>query len=143
MDKNISVKGVHTVVLYVKDLEASAKFYSEILGMTRQFGGGGVEGFKAGDTTILLHVDEGVDDGYLPPSGERGRGVLLDLEMDDVNAFHEYLKTKGVEPKFAPRDQPFGLRQMLVTDPDGYELCFVQKIPVTGYDFGNVEQKGC
>jgi hypothetical protein len=41
----------------------------------------------------------------------------------DPDAAYEYLRSKGIalEP---PKDAPYGMRQLYLNDPDGYNLCF-------------------
>ncbi len=41
----------------------------------------------------------------------------------DPDAAYEYLKSKGLAPE-PPLDTAYGMRQLYVTDPDGYNLCF-------------------
>jgi len=44
----------------------------------------------------------------------------------DVDAAYRYLSEKGVKAR-APKVAPYGMKQMYLTDPDGYELCFQWK----------------
>ncbi len=55
--------------------------------------------------------------------------MILDVEVEDVDRYHEVLVGRGVAISKAPADQPFGLRTMYVYDPDGYNLSFVQRLP--------------
>jgi uncharacterized glyoxalase superfamily protein PhnB len=43
---------------------------------------------------------------------------------DDVDALHAELKDRGVKIIQAPTEQPYGLREFRVQDPDGYILGF-------------------
>lgn len=41
----------------------------------------------------------------------------------DVDGAYEYLAGMGVDLE-PPRNAPYGMRQLYVRDPDGYNLCF-------------------
>ena len=44
--------------------------------------------------------------------------------VDDVDALHGELVERGAEIIQAPMEQPYGLRELRVRDPDGYVLAF-------------------
>ncbi|MHA2611300.1 MAG: VOC family protein [bacterium JZ-2024 1] len=124
------LKSVHTILLYVRDVQSSINYYRDKRGFNLEFmsADGGVAGLRLGDVGLILHSDRNVQPGYLPEVGKRGRGVVLHFEVEDVDRYHEELKKKGVEISLAPVDQSFGLRTMYVYDPDGYNLCFVHPL---------------
>ena len=41
----------------------------------------------------------------------------------DPDAVYDYLRSKGVELD-PPENAPYGMRQLYLKDPDGYNLCF-------------------
>ena len=45
------------------------------------------------------------------------------LRKDDVDAMYAYLRAHGVDAK-PPVVAPYGMKQLYVRDPDGYNLCF-------------------
>ena len=55
---------------------------------------------------------------------KRGRGVHFVLGVTNVDAFHDELRSKGIEVS-APRDDGWGGRFVSLQDPDGYRLFFV------------------
>lgn len=59
-------------------------------------------------------------------SGDRGRGVYVYVRVDDVNAKHAELIAQGFTPATAPKNWPWGNREFILKDPDGYKLCFWQ-----------------
>lgn len=59
---------------------------------------------------------------------ERGRGVYTYIRVDDVDKWHAKMQKKGITPATEPRDWPWGNREFIVKDPDGYKLCFWQPI---------------
>ena len=130
------IRGVDSVVLYVKDLETSLRYYRDLLGFAVNFVApseeGGVAGLRMGDIALILHSDRDSRPGYLPPPGSRGRGVLLHLEAEDVDRYHGELVNRGVKISLAPTDQSWGARAMYVYDPDGYNLSFIQRLAPKG-----------
>ena len=49
-------------------------------------------------------------------------GGLVHLFVDSVDAWHTELRSRGVAIELAPTDQPWGLREMHLLDPDGNRL---------------------
>ena len=47
----------------------------------------------------------------------------------DPDVVYEFLRSNGFDLK-PPKDAPYGMRQLYLNDPDGYNLCFQQ--PVKG-----------
>jgi glyoxylase I family protein len=48
----------------------------------------------------------------------------------DPDAAYEYLKSKGLQLD-PPQDAPYGMRQLYLKDPDGYNICFQSPIEPT------------
>lgn len=71
-----------------------------------------------------------------PPHRERfgGEGLLLTLEVDDVDAEHARLAGLGVPVAHGPQDEPWGQRRFLMRDPAGVWVDVVQQIaPAEGF----------
>jgi uncharacterized glyoxalase superfamily protein PhnB len=58
--------------------------------------------------------------------GDKGRGMYLYIRVDDVDAKHKELVALGLQPHTEPKDWPWGNREFVLKDPDGYKLCFWQ-----------------
>lgn len=126
------IRGVDSVVLYVKDVDASLRYYRDLLGFSVIFVSpeeGGVAGLQVGTARLILHTDRETRLGYLPASGVRGRGVILHIEVDDVDRYHADLVGRGVEISLAPTDESWGARALYLYDPDGYNISFIQRAP--------------
>lgn len=61
-------------------------------------------------------------------SADRGRGVYAYINVDNVDAKYEELIEAGFKPHTEPKDWPWGNREFILKDPDGYKLCFWQSI---------------
>lgn len=112
----MTVIGPDFVALQVRDLEASARFYTERLGLRRAPGSPpGAVVFAT--EPIPFAVREPMVD--LDAAGRLGWGVALWLKADEIDRLHEDLASHGVTIVAAPFDGPFG-RTFAFADPDGY-----------------------
>ncbi|MFI9248832.1 VOC family protein [Streptomyces sp. NPDC053069] len=103
------------------DPERSRAFYGEQLGLAvyREFGTGPERGtvyFLGGGFLELSGRSE------TPPSPP----VRLWLQVPDVTAAHEELRTKGVGIVRPPVQEPWGLVEMWIADPDGTRIALVE-----------------
>ncbi|CAM5285851.1 MULTISPECIES: VOC family protein [Streptomyces] len=103
------------------DPERSRAFYGEQLGLAvyREFGTGGERG-----TVYFL------GGGFLEVSGRSETppppAVRLWMQVADVAAAHEELAAKGVAIVRPPRQEPWGLIEMWIADPDGLPIVLVE-----------------
>ena len=108
--------GPSFIALQVSDLETSARFYTEELGLDRaaQSPPGAVV-FATTPIPFALRVPA-VD---LSQVEHLGWGVALWLEADDPSGLHDRLAEAGVTIVTPPFEGPFGLT-FAFEDPDGY-----------------------
>jgi catechol 2,3-dioxygenase-like lactoylglutathione lyase family enzyme len=57
----------------------------------------------------------------------KGFGVYLYIWVEDVDAKYAETKKLGMCASSEPRDWPWGNREFVIKDPDGYKLCFWSK----------------
>lgn len=50
------------------------------------------------------------------------------VEVDDVDQQFQLLRGAGIETSSEPKDWPWGKREFVVRDPDGYKLVFYSPI---------------
>lgn len=112
------------VLFRPSDYPRSLVFYRDALGLAiaREYPGGTV--FHAGQSLIELA-------GHGTPTQPGGPfpGALW-LQVRDVYAVEALLRERGVAIARPARQEPWGLHEMHVSDPDGVTLIFVQ-IPAT------------
>ena len=58
----------------------------------------------------------------------KGAGLYLYISVDNVDKFYKKLLSKKLNPSSAPRDWPWGNREFVIRDPDGYKLVFFKRI---------------
>ena len=85
-----AIRGLHSVTLFVENLERAADFYVEKLGFEAETRYVRSQLLRAGDFRLLLHVGGS-------PLGEEA-ALHLHLAVDDVDAFHEQLVASGASP---------------------------------------------
>ncbi len=105
------------------DYQQSLAFYRDQIGLAiaREYGGGTV--FFAGQSLLELA-------GYGSPDHSRGPfpGALW-LQVRDLEATQDELRGRGVSIAREARQEPWGLHEMHVLDPDGITLIFIQIPP--------------
>jgi len=115
-------------LLQVFDMQTSLKFYCDVLGFqivdkTDQDWWAMI---KLGDATLMLNTayEEDRRPASADPRRVRGhRDVSLYFEYLDLDGLHAHLVSKGCDVH-SPANTSYGLLQLSVRDPDGYELCF-------------------
>ena len=121
--KGLSLTGV-SPSFTVDDVEASLKFYREVLG----FGVGerwedngkllGVE-LSAGRSVFMI----GQDDWKKGRDRQKGVGFRLYCETDqDVDRLADGIKSRGGRLEQEPMDEEWGGRAFTIVDPDGFKV---------------------
>ncbi|MFD1647835.1 VOC family protein [Haloarchaeobius litoreus] len=122
----------HQVYLMTADLDASVEFYEQSLGLTCTDHGERSAAFDTGQCTLKVERDFDEETlaafGMSPPGESRGDGVVVVLEVDDVDAVYETADEHDADTLIQPRDVDWGRRMFLVRDPDGYVLEVSQPI---------------
>ena len=105
------------VMLMVKDIPSTLKFYSEGLGLEVKMSSPGWAEIDADGTTIALHAaSENPKAGFSP---------ILSFHVEDVYATLEKLKEMGAVLEGDVREPPFG-KVAAVRSPDGHLLSLLQ-----------------
>ncbi|SDY90501.1 Uncharacterized conserved protein PhnB, glyoxalase superfamily [Lysobacter sp. yr284] len=116
-------------VLMTADVAATAAFYQAHFGFVALFAADWyVHLQSAEDPSVNLAVLDGAH-ATIPESG-RGRvgGLLLNFEVEDVDAVHERLVAAGLPVLLGLRDEAFGQRHFITADPNGVLLDIITPI---------------
>ena len=110
----------------VRDVDASLKFYVDVLGLKRQItvpdqppfvfvaiGGDAIE--------IFLNRDE--PDGKAKPGG-----ISLYVELDGLGQLLSRVQQHNVKIEIPLNETFYGMREFAVLDPDGYLVIFAERI---------------
>jgi catechol 2,3-dioxygenase-like lactoylglutathione lyase family enzyme len=111
-------------------LPASRDFYVDLLGLEVVFDSDWFVLLRdpAAPALQIAFVADGHESVPAPFHG-RGRGVLVTVEVDDVDAVHRRARELGIEIAQPLRDEEFGQRHFMAADPNGLLVDVVQPIP--------------
>ena len=116
------IKRFHSVLFYSANLGKTARFYEE-LGFSIEKSDDTVK-VKLGDFTLAF-IDENKALIKKEVHAEhKGLGIFIYVEVENVDVYFQSLKEKGVSTSSEPHDWPWGKREFVVKDPDGYKLVF-------------------
>jgi catechol 2,3-dioxygenase-like lactoylglutathione lyase family enzyme len=110
--------------LYYEDLPAAERFYREVLGLSASFELDWVKIFRlsSGSSVGLVNATKG---SLRPAAVDEEKPVMVSLvvEQADVDRWHSYLKSKGVEVGAGPKVGADGrVLAFAFKDPGGYTL---------------------
>ena len=113
-------------VLAVRDLAASTRFYTDVLGFQRDFGDGS-DGWsflsRDGFRVMLGECRDAM------PAGELGdHSWFVYLTVDDVDELHAEVASRGAEILSRPATKPWGLREFVLRTPDGHRIVCGQPV---------------
>ena len=113
---SVSLSRVSVLMLGVTDLGRSVAFYRDTLGLPLRGTGGEFAFLDAGGVTLGLRQTPD-----LPPSSDERR-VEVVFSVDDIEAAHASLRSRGVEFRRAPRLVTSDQHAADFRDPDGHVL---------------------
>ena len=109
--------------MYSADVSASILYYTEKLefdnswdwGKPATFGGVSRNGIEI----------------FFCEKGQGNPGTWISVFVDNVDELYESIKTKGAKILSVPQTMEWGVREMLVEDPDGHKIRFGQNVHVS------------
>ncbi len=117
-------------VICCADVQASARFYVSLFELRAVFE---IDWYVQLQSPTDVNLQLGLvrrDHPSVPERfQERPRGVLVTIEVDDVDAIHSRAGARGLEIVSAMRDEPWGQRHFITVDPDGLAVDVVKMIP--------------
>jgi catechol 2,3-dioxygenase-like lactoylglutathione lyase family enzyme len=125
----MKMKSISGFVLYVKDTAKTLEFYDK-LGFRFDKRDPDHLSMRLNWFWVDFHPQDKEDipefqqEATLEP---KGAGIFIYISVDDVDEFYEDVKEKGLEPASEPHDYPWGNREFMLRDPDGYKLVFFKK----------------
>jgi catechol 2,3-dioxygenase-like lactoylglutathione lyase family enzyme len=123
-----------TPLISVFDMPRSLAFYRDVLGfeVVSDSGNGDDSSWvwlRLNEADLMLN--DQYEPGHVPEAAPSERqkwhhDTCLYFGADP-DVVYEYLRSKGIDLK-PPTDAAYGMRQLYLNDPDGYNICFQQAI---------------
>lgn len=113
-------------VLAVQNLERSRRFYVDVLGFTEDDIHSPGWAFLSKDACHLM-LGECPDE--VPAGATGNHSWFVHLLVDDVDAYYRDIKSRGADHPDPPTDRAYGLREFVLTTPDGHRIVIGQPIP--------------
>lgn len=113
------------VSLTVEDVSASSKFLASHFGFTERMSADGFTSLGSDDSPVdVVFLRLGIE--VLPPELRHvpAAGTIVAFVVDDLDREHARLQAEGAPITLPPREEPWGERLFMVTDPNGiaYEI---------------------
>lgn len=115
----------HHHVLAVPDLDRTRDWYERVLGCTAEEIDPGNWVFLARDNAAFMC---GRCPNAMSPAEMGDHSYFAYLVVDDVDAWHEQAVREGAEVLKAPRDEPWGMREMSLRTCDGHRMMVASKL---------------
>jgi len=122
--KRLDVMNTISLLLWVQESDISRKFYKKL----------GFDVVVADDDHSIVKLDNleitlvnmRDEPGFAKDSlgADKGRGVYLYIRVGNVDDKYQSLQNAGFVPYTHPRNWPWGNREFILKDPDGYKICF-------------------
>jgi len=119
------------MICLVKDLEASVEFY-EALGfeLKKRVPDVAATVYLNDFWVEFLLEDKVVTEAFKEDVtvSPKGAGQYMHINVENVDEFYKDALTKSLKPVSEPQDFPWGHREFVLVDPDGYKLVFFSKL---------------
>ena len=117
-------------VIQTDDVSGTARFYCEHFGFAPQFES---DWYVHLQSKTAREVNLAILDGQHETIPEKARGntsgLILNFEVEDVDAIHSRIEAAGLPVLKALRDEAFGQRHFITTDPNGVLIDIITPIP--------------
>ena len=109
------------ILLRPADPDRSRRFYRDALGLAvyREFG-------PPADPGVVFFLGQGLLEVSGRAARPAGGPVMIWLQVRDVHAEHDRLAAAGVRILREPAEEPWGLTEMWIEDPDGIRIVLVE-----------------
>jgi len=119
--------------LIVHNVEASLKFYSEILGLEKAISVPDESPYVFASVTngvveIFFNDQKLVAAEYPKLAASIGGSLTLYMEVDSLQAILDRVQKAGAKISMPVTDQFYGMREFAFEDVDGYTITIAQKI---------------
>ena len=125
----MKIKSVSGITCYVKNLNKTVAFYETLGFETKKKDADHAALYSNWFWIDFLVIAKNERTEFIKGAdlSNKGAGLFLYLSVDDVDEFHKTLLSNGLKPLTKPQDQPWGNREFIIRDPDGYNLVIFKR----------------
>ena len=125
----MDLKSVSSLACYVKDLDETIKFYGTLgFEFRKREVNHATAYLNWFSIDFMLTSKEDKEEFIKEAKAEpKGSGIYINIKVADVDEFYKGMVAKGLKPASEPRNWPWGNREFVIRDPDGYKLVFFNK----------------
>lgn len=105
----------------VAEMERALRFYRDILGF--------IVSFTNGDPVSFAVINQGGTQLHLSVQPHQAGSSHVHIPVDDLDALYERLMQAGATVRQAPTLQEWGLRDIVIADPDGNTFEIAEPVP--------------
>ena len=118
-------------VLMTADVAETARFYRENFRFKAMFEADWYMHLQSeeDEKVNLAVLDRNHETIPVEGRGSGAGGLLINFEVEDVDAVYESANAKGLPILLALRDEPFGQRHFITRDPNGVLIDVIKPIP--------------
>lgn len=138
----------HSVVVFVKDIEKSKKFYSDIMDQNIEFDFGKNIIFKNGLSVWEISSDHVITRSGKHHDTETTKAYELYFESDDLGKIQEKIAHQNIDFLHDLMEEPWGQRTLRFYDPDNNLVeigetmeCFVTRMASEGMNTQEIAEK--
>lgn len=125
----MKIKSVSGITCFVRNLTKTATFYENLGFEIRRKETNHITAYS--NWFWIDFVAIGKDERTKSQSEDvltnRGAGMAIYLTVENVDEFYEYVLSRKLKPLTKPQDQPWGNREFVLRDPDGYNLVIFKR----------------
>ena len=107
-------------IIYSSDVTKSLTYYTDVLGFEDKW--------EWGSPPTFGGVHRNSVEIFFCEKGQGNPGTWLSIMVDNVDDYYERIKSKGATIITEPKSMEWGIREMLVQDPDGHIIRFGHSI---------------
>lgn len=121
------MKSVAGIICLVSDLDRSVEFYKTLgFEFNKQNPGISAHAYLNWFWIELLSKDKVITEEFKNDIAvsPKGAGQYIHINVENVDEFYKDIIAKGLKPLSEPKNFPWGHKEFVLSDPDGYKLVF-------------------
>jgi catechol 2,3-dioxygenase-like lactoylglutathione lyase family enzyme len=117
-------------VIMTRDVAGTAAFYATHFGFRPAFSSDWYVHLQfEGDESVNLAILDSEHDTIPPQARRPAAGMILNFEIEDPDALYREVRAADLPILIPLRDEPFGQRHFITSDPNGVLIDVIRPIP--------------